>query len=264
MALAMGDPVGVSPELTAKLTALDEVRACARLIVIGDRRVFDEGGRVAGVTPDLGNVMPDADPRSINASAVFMDLANLDPATVERGAANEAGGAFALANYRHALTLARDGHADAVCFTPFNKKAMRLARAGYDDEIAFSSEVAGLRTPASEFNVLDKLWNARVTSHIALKDVSSQLSFERISRALKLTDACMRRAGFGTPRIAVAALNPHAGDGGNFGREEIEIIEPAVAAGREGGIAAEGPVPPPTAVLRAHKGALRPVLPKVH
>ena len=86
IALAMGDPAGISPELTAKLTALDEVRACARVIVIGDRRVFDEGARVAGIKPDLGNVMPDADPRSINASAAFMDLANLDPATVERGA----------------------------------------------------------------------------------------------------------------------------------------------------------------------------------
>ncbi len=200
--------------------------------MIGDRRVFDEGARIAGVTADLGNVAPDADPRSINAGAVFMDLANLDPATVERGVANEAGGAFALANYRRALTLARDGKADAVCFTPFNKKAMRLARSGYDDEIAFSAEVVGLRTPASEFNVLDRIWNARVTSHIALKDVSSQLSVERITRALKLTDACMRRAGFDKPRIAIAGLNPHAGDGGNFGREEIDVIAPAVMAGK--------------------------------
>lgn len=80
IALAMGDPAGISPELTAKLTALDEVRAWARVIVIGDRRVFDEGARIAGITPDLGNVLPDVDPRSINASVVFMDLANLDPA----------------------------------------------------------------------------------------------------------------------------------------------------------------------------------------
>src|SRR5260370_16186252 len=264
IALAMGDPAGISPELTAKLTALDEVRACARGIGIGDRRVFDEGARVAGIKPDLGNVMPDADPRSTNASVVFMDLANLDPSTVERGAASEAGGAFALANYRHALTLARDGHADAVCFTPFNKKAMRLARSGYDDEIAFSSEVVGLRTPASEFNVLDKIWNARVTSHIALKDVSSQLSFERISQALKLTDACMRRAGFSNPRIAVAGLNPHAGDGGNFGREEIDIIAPAVMAGREEGIAAEGPFPADPVFLSVKNGALDAVLTMYH
>jgi 4-hydroxythreonine-4-phosphate dehydrogenase len=84
--------------------------------------------------------------------------------------------------------------------------------------------------------VLDKLWNARVTSHIALKDVASRLSVERIHRALKLTDACMRHAGFARPLIAVAGLNPHAGDGGNFGREEIDVIAPAVMAGRQGSL----------------------------
>lgn len=264
IALAMGDPAGISPELTAKLSCLDEVRSRVRLIVVGDRRVFDEGARIAGVTPDLPNVMPSADIRSIGGDAAFMDLGHLDPASVEQGTASQAGGAFALENYRRALTLARNGQADAVCFTPFNKKAMRLARAEYDDEIAFSAEVAGLTTPASEFNVLDRLWNARVTSHIALKDVASRLTVERIHRALKLTDACMRRAGYAEPRIAVAGLNPHAGDGGNFGREEIDIIEPAVTAGRVEGIAAEGPFPADTVFLRAKNGAFDAVLTMYH
>src|SRR5439155_6988252 len=264
IALAMGDPAGISPELTAKLTCLDEIRSRARLIVIGDRRVFDEGARVAGVTADLPNVTPAADPRTIGADVAFMDIGHLDPATIERGVASQAGGVFALENYRRALTLARDAQADAVCFTPFNKKAMRLARAEYDDEIAFSTEIAGLKTPASEFNVLDRLWNARVTSHIALKDVASRFSVERIHRALKLTDACMRRAGFAEPRIAVAGLNPHAGDGGNFGREEIGIIEPAVTAGRSEGIVAEGPFPADTVFLRARNGAFDAVLTMYH
>ncbi len=263
VALAMGDPAGISPELTARLAALDDVREAADLIVIGDRRVFDEGARIAGVTPELKTVAPDANSAAIDGP-VFMDLAHLDPTTIERGVASQAGGDFALANYRHALTLARDGQADAVCFTPFNKKAMRLARGDYDDEIAFSAEVVGLTTPASEFNVLGKLWNARVTSHIALKDVSSRLSAERIHRALTLTDACMRSAGFEKPRIAVAALNPHAGDGGNFGREEIDIIEPAVMAGREDGIAAEGPFPADTVFLRTKDGGFDAVLTMYH
>jgi 4-hydroxythreonine-4-phosphate dehydrogenase len=151
IALAIGDPAGISPELTAKLVASDEVRARADLIVIGDRRVFDEGARVAGVTPDLKTVAPDRN--SGTDGAVFIDLGHLDPNTIERGVACEAGGKFALANYRHALTLARNGQADAVCFTPFNKKAMRLARDGYD-EIAFSAEVVGLETPASDWRVM--------------------------------------------------------------------------------------------------------------
>jgi 4-hydroxythreonine-4-phosphate dehydrogenase len=264
IALAMGDPAGISPELTAKLVATDEIRAGARLVVIGDRRIFDEGARVAGVQPEFQTVTPAADPRSIDKDACFMDLAHLDPGTIERGTVSLAGGMFALENYRQALTLARDGQVDAVCFTPFNKQAMRLARSDYDDEIAFSAEVAGLQTPASEFNVLDRLWNARVTSHIALKDVASRLSVERIHRALKLTDACMRNAGFAEPRIAVAGLNPHAGDGGNFGREEIEVIAPAVMAGRREGIAAEGPFPADTVFLRARNGAFDAVLTMYH
>jgi 4-hydroxythreonine-4-phosphate dehydrogenase len=262
IALAMGDPAGISPELTARLAALEDVRSAATLIVIGDRRVFDEGARVAGVKPELKTAAPDAN--STIDGAAFMDLAHLDPASVERGVACKAGGDFALANYRHALTLARNGQADAVCFTPFNKKAMRLARDDYDDEIAFSAGVVGLTTPASEFNVLGRLWNARVTSHIALKDVSSRLSTERIHRALTLTDACMRRAGFAKPRIAVAALNPHAGDGGNFGREEIDIIEPAVIAGQKAGIAAEGPFPADTVFLRTKDGGFDAVLTMYH
>ena len=263
IALAMGDPAGISPELTAKLVASDEIRDRVNLLVIGDRRIFDQGAVVAGVAPDIKTVGADANSGAVDG-AVFVDLAHLDPARVQRGEASEAGGTFALANYRYALTLARNGQADAVCFTPFNKKSMRLARDTYDDEIAFSAEVVGLDTPASEFNVLGKLWNARVTSHIPLKEVSSRLTVERIHRALKLTDICMRRAGFARPRIAVAALNPHAGDGGNFGREEIDVIEPAVEAGKTDGIAVEGPFPADTVFLRTKDGGFDAVLTMYH
>ena len=264
IALAMGDPAGISPELTVKVAALDEVRSKARLIVIGDRRVFDAGAAVAGIKADLKTVGPDANLTAHRGEHLFIDLEHLNLASVERGVATKSGGDFALENYRRALSLARDRVVDAVCFTPFNKRAMRLARPDYDDEIAFSAEVVGLKTPASEFNVLDKLWNARVTSHIALKDVASQLTVERISRSLKLTDRCMRLAGFKQPRIAVAGLNPHAGDSGNFGSEEIEVIGPAVNAGKREGIAVEGPFPADTVFLRAKNGDFDGVLTMYH
>src|SRR5687767_11207259 len=139
IALAIGDPAGISPELTARLLALDEVTSKARLVVIGDRRVLDDGARVAAVRLDLKTVSPDAD-LSSEEGAVFIDLGHLDPASIKRGAAAVEGGRFALTNYRHALTLARDGRAHAVCFTPFNKNAMRLAHPAYDDEISFSAD----------------------------------------------------------------------------------------------------------------------------
>jgi 4-hydroxythreonine-4-phosphate dehydrogenase len=264
IALAMGDPAGISPELTARLLTLDGVAANARLVVIGDRRVLDDGARIAAVRLDLKNVSPDADFSKEADGAVFIDLGHLDPSSIEQGIATAEGGQFALTNYRHALALARDGRAEAVCFTPFNKKAMRLAHPAYDDEISFSAGVVGLDGPASEFNVLDGFWNARVTSHISLAEVAERITREAVLRALRLTNSSMRRAGFERPRIAVAGLNPHAGDGGNFGREEIDAIEPAVEQARADGIATEGPFPADTVFLRAKGGACDAVLTMYH
>jgi 4-hydroxythreonine-4-phosphate dehydrogenase len=249
IALAMGDPCGISPELTAKVVALDEIRKAARVVVIGDRRVFDEGAKLAGRSAE-----PDE----------FVDLKHLDPATIRRGVASKAGGASALANYRHALRMAADGKADAVCFTPFNKQAMRLAHPPYEDEIGFTSGVLGFNGAATEFNILEGLWNARVTSHIPLAKVPSALSIDSIVQALELTTTALRAAGFQPPRIGVAALNPHAGDGGNFGREEIDIIEPAVKKAKAKGLPADGPYPADTVFVRAKGGQFDAVLTMFH
>jgi 4-hydroxythreonine-4-phosphate dehydrogenase len=249
IALAMGDPAGVSPELTAKVVALGEVRDAARVVVIGDRRVFDEGARIANVTiKDLE----------------FHDLPLPQPSKIQRSVASKEGGQSALANYRHALRMVADGKAQAVCFTPFNKQAMKLADPSYDDEIRFTAAVLSFKGVATEFNVLDRLWNARVTSHIPLSRVASSLSIENIVEALELTTTALRAAGFEPPRIGVAALNPHAGDGGNFGREEIDIIEPAVKRARAKGLPVDGPYPADTVFVRAKGGQFDAVLTMFH
>jgi 4-hydroxythreonine-4-phosphate dehydrogenase len=263
IAVAMGDPAGISPELAAKVLALDEVRAAARFVVIGDKRVFDRGAAIAGVDIDLALSNPGEEGRSSD-EITFVDLRHLDPDLVEVGVPTAEGGRFALANYRHALRMAAERHADAVCFMPFNKQAMKLAHPPYDDEIGFSAEVVGLDGPASEFNVLGGLWNARVTSHVPLSQVAGLITRERVLRGLVLTDRSMRTAGFANPRIAVAALNPHAGDGGNFGREEIDVITPAVEDAKRAGIAVEGPFPSDTVFLRARSGAFDAVLTMYH
>ena len=105
---------------------------------------------------------------------------------------------------------------------------------------------------------------ARVTSHIPLADVAPRITRERVLRGLALTDQSMRKAGFDRPRIAVAGLNPHAGDGGNFGREEIDVIAPGVEQARSGGVTADGPFPADTVFLRAKGGALAAVLTMYH
>ncbi len=144
IALAMGDPAAISPELTAKLLALDEVIDKARIVVIGDRRVLDDGARIAAVKLDLGVGITRRRFSKDERAPTFIDLGHLDPASVTRSTATAEGGRFALTNYRHALTMGRDGRVDAVCFTPFNKNAMRLAHPVYDDEISFSTTWLGL------------------------------------------------------------------------------------------------------------------------
>ena len=263
VAFAMGDPAGISPELAAKLIASEDFRAGANLVIFGDLRILQQGAKVAGVDVDV-EVVASEDEARPEARPVFVDLKNLSLDRVTPATATLEGGLFATENFRRALLLAQSGRADAVFFTPFNKKAMRLAYDGYDDEIRFVRDVLKTSVAASEFNVLGKTWNARVTSHIPLSQVSAAISGPSILRSLTLADQCMRAAGFNPPRIAVAGLNPHAGDGGNFGTEEIDVIEPAVLQAKEKGFTVEGPFPSDTVFLRAKNGDFDAVLTMYH
>ncbi|TPG57836.1 4-hydroxythreonine-4-phosphate dehydrogenase [Roseomonas nepalensis] len=260
----MGDAAGISPELTAKVLADEGVRAAAEITVIGEERVLAKGARVASVSLDI-DVARDGEPRPRRAGRpLLIDLQHCDPAEIPLGEISEASGRFATVNFRRALAMAAGGEADAVCFTPFNKAAMRLVTPGYDDEIGFSAEAIGFHGVAKEFNVLDGLWNARVTSHVPLKDVAGLLTRQGILDNLRLTDDALRAAGIARPRIAVAALNPHAGDNGNFGREEIEVIAPAVEEGKRAQIGCDGPFPADTVFLRARRGDFDAVLTMYH
>jgi 4-hydroxythreonine-4-phosphate dehydrogenase len=264
IAFAMGDAAGIGSELMARVLLDPEILAAARFLVIGDRRVLARGAQAAGVTIDLPVVSPEAPLPSAESGPVLIDLGHLDPASAPFGKVDAASGGFALENFRTALAFAAAGQADAVAFTPFNKGANRLAYPPYEDEIVFVNELLGATGPASEFNILDGLWNARVTSHVPLKDVASLLTEARIVENLRLTDAALRAAGLAQPRIAVAGLNPHAGDGGNFGREEIDIIAPAVAAAKAQGLGCDGPYPADTVFVRAKRGDFDAVLTMYH
>jgi 4-hydroxythreonine-4-phosphate dehydrogenase len=259
IALALGDAAGIGSELAARVLADDEIRAAARFIVVGDWRQLAQGAAQAGTAVDLPGP-EDADPRG----DAFVNTVNLDPDTVTIGVASEITGRAALENFAAALNICKRGGADAVCFTPFNKYAMRLAQPDFVDEIGFIKRTLGIEAEGSEFNVLDELWNARVTSHVPLSQVASLITTDRVLARIMLTDQTMRAAGKSRPRIAVAALNPHAGDGGNFGHEDDEIIAPAVRRAQMRQINAIGPLPSDTVYLRALNGEFDAVLSMYH
>ena len=267
VALALGDAGGIGLELAARVLACEAVHQGA-VIAFGDARMLGVGARQAGLSLELPVIGPEALAGDLAAGLpegpVLVDLANCDPRRAPVGEASVEGGRAALQNFRAALLTARAGLADAAAFTPFNKHAMRLALASYVDEIGFVDATIEAERSGREFNVLDEVWNARVTSHVPLREVAGLLSAERVHDAIRLTVEVMRGAGHERPRIGVAALNPHAGDGRNFGHEDEDVIAPAVERARAGQMAVTGPVPSDTVFVRALRGEFDAVLTMYH
>ncbi len=262
--IAMGDPAGISPELLVKLLSQHELLALAAITVIGDRRVLALGEKAAGLALDIEIVGALENAAAEPSRPVFVDLAHLDPVTIPMAQATAQGGAFAMRNFGEALLAAKARRFDGIMFTPFNKLAFKRAGNPYPDEIRWASDLLGWNGACSEYNKLDDLWNARVTSHEPLRDVADMLTQERIVAAIEATTATLRRAGVARPRIAVAGFNPHAGEGGVFGREEIDVIAPAVETAMKKGFTVEGPFPADTVWLRARRGDYDVVLSMYH
>jgi 4-hydroxythreonine-4-phosphate dehydrogenase len=266
IALTLGDPAGIGPELVAKLAARNDLMRQARTVVVGDRWVWDDGQRVAGARTTLHELSSLDEARRWEEPGLpcFVPFDTVRPDEVRRGVATAAGGASVLQVLRVCLDAARAGVIDAICFAPLNKLAMKQAGLSFPDELHFFADYLGVRSYVCEINVLDALWTTRVTSHIPLKDVAAALSGERIKAAADLLYRSLRRAGVAEPRIAVAALNPHAGEGGTCGREEIEIIGPAIRGARAAGVPLDGPFPADTIFLRARAGLYDGILTMYH
>lgn len=247
----LGDWTGIGPELCARVLADGRLEEVARLVVVGDARVLAQGARDAGVALDAGRLR-------------MVDLGNLDPARIPRGAVSAESGRVAGETLAHMIGMAEAGEIDAISFAPLNKAALHAGGWRFNDEHQMFAHLTGHRGFFGEMNVLDDLWMSRVTSHVALRTAIDQVTPARIDDALTLADRTMRGAGFAQPRIAVCALNPHAGENGLFGREEIEIIAPAVAKAAARGIACKGPFPADTVFLKAFNGEFDGVLSMYH
>ena len=254
IALVQGDATGIGPELMAKLLALDSVRESARILIHSDEQVFRRGCEVAQIKhePVVVDDMRDVD---LNANPLtLLHVAAPEAAAAAHAQVSPAAGAAVLDCYGRGLDACKSGQLDGLCFMPFNKDALHRAGLGTEDETQWAKARIAHTGRVSEFNVIDGMWNARVTSHIPLKDVAAALNVEEIVASIMLADKTLRAAGFAHPRIAVAALNPHAGDGGSIGREEIDVIRPAVEKAQTHQIACEGPFPSDTLYLKVRDG----------
>jgi 4-hydroxythreonine-4-phosphate dehydrogenase len=246
-----GDCTGIGPEQCARILADRRMAPYARLLVVGDARVLEQGARDANVKLRI-RAYPDA--AAVDWSRTdevpMLDLGNIDPAKIARGKISPESGRLTGETLAFLVELALARRIDGITFAPLNKAALHAGGWKFNDEHQMFAHLTRHQGYFGEMNVLDDKWMSRATSHVSLRTAIEQITPQRIDEALTLADATMRGAGFERPRIAVAALNPHGGENGLFGREEIEITAPAVAAAAARGIACRGPFPADTVFIK--------------
>ena len=251
IALFAGDPAGVGPELIAKLLADGGAARRANILLIGSREAIQDGVQAAGAP--FAFTVGDAETargRDLDVP-LLARWPRLDAGGFERGAAGAKNGRFMLDALTLGVDLCRRGIADALCFAPLNKSALRAGGMNHPDELHWFAELLGIRGICAELNVLQGLWTSRVTSHVPLKDVSAMLTAEKVGESVELIFRNLQDAGLAHPRIAVCGFNPHNGDNGAYGREEIDVIAPGVELARARGFPADGPYPADTIFVRA-------------
>jgi 4-hydroxy-L-threonine phosphate dehydrogenase PdxA len=260
LALTLGDRYGIGPELVAGLAGTYTPPEGFALVVCGDAAVWEAGRRVAGAAKALPVVGTFAD---ATAGWSFLPLP-VDVPVAPMGRVTAEAGAEVLTTLQRLAAAATAGEIDGIVYAPLNKQAMKLAGHAAGDELDFFGKTLASDRAVGEINILGELWTSRVTSHVPLRAVGDLITRESILRSIHLLAGALRRSGRRNPRLAIAALNPHAGEGGAFGREEIEVIAPAVAEAREAGVDAEGPFPADTIFPRAIAGAFDGVVTMFH
>jgi 4-hydroxythreonine-4-phosphate dehydrogenase len=250
--VTMGDAAGIGPEIVVRALAEPATRETCTPVVLGDARVLRRACDLTGARLALQVVAAaDAD---VEAGAVAcVDFADVDARGLRPGVVAAENGRAAVRYTREAARLALAGRVDAIVSAPLNKAAMHAAGLRYGGHTEILAEAAGVSRCAMVL-LVDVLRIMLLTNHVSLRQACDLVTRERVVERLELADAGLRRLGIERPRIAVAALNPHAGEEGLFGHEERDVVIPAIAAARERGIEVMGPFPADTVFLKAREG----------
>lgn len=253
IAITMGDPAGIGPEIIVK-SLLDPKLADVRAVVIGCietfQRLIDNGIVPNAQLNDITQVQQaQFAPGMINI--INVPLAH--PDQLEPGKVQPQAGDVAYRCIKKATELALAGDVTSIATAPLNKEALHSAGHMYPGH----TELLAKLTNSSDYAMVlytDKLKVIHVSTHVALRRFLDTLNATRLKTVIKLADQFLKRVGFAQPRIAVAGVNPHAGESGLFGHEEIEIVNPTVKAVQQEGINVVGACPPDTVFLQAHEG----------
>jgi 4-hydroxythreonine-4-phosphate dehydrogenase len=263
LGILLGDSSGIGPEMTAKSAAGGFLGGHCRPLIIGDKRIFEKALKLTGLSAAYYSLSKPEE-ADWDKGIPILDLGDQDPAAVPLGQVSAYCGKGTLNQLAKACELCKAGLIRGFTFAPLNKGAMLEAGSGCESEHELLAGIFGVKTFSGELNVLNQLSTTRITSHIPLKDVSAHLSQEKVLDAIMLAYKTARSFGTEKPRIAVAALNPHAGDSGHCGREEIDIIAPGVEEARKKGCGAEGPISADVIFIKAFAGEYDSVVTMYH
>lgn len=250
LGVTMGDASGAGPEIVTKAWADPAIRAIARLILIGDAECMAQAFHITGVRGEIRAVQSVAEAHYEDETLDVLDLDNIDIHKLEFARVQAMAGKAAYEAVVKAIELALAGEIDAIVTSALNKEALNLAGYHYDGHTEILAKMTGTKSVtmmlvAGDFRV------THVSTHCSLREAIERVEKERILDVIHLTHDALKQMGIDEPRIAVAGLNPHAGEGGLFGDEETREIIPAIEAARAAGMNIyPTPVPPDTVFYR--------------
>lgn len=253
LALTLGDPAGTGPELILQALAQPEVRALARMLIVGDAATLARAQRYTGTTHRFEVVRAVADARFPAETITVLDVPDAALADVAPGKIDPRAGQAAYESICRATRLALDREVGAIVTSAINKAALNAAGHHFDGHTGLLAQLCGA-PGATMMLVADRLRVSHVSTHVSLRQAIDRVRPERILKVLALTHAAVRRLGIEKPRLAVAGLNPHAGEGGLFGDEEEKFIAPALAQARAEGLDVHGPFAGDTIFFRTLQG----------
>ena len=248
IAVLLGDPSGIGPELVSKLLSEERTNK-ANIVVIGEKNILESGSKISGKSHNLVFVEDFDNIDFEKSNKFFLDVSKGKNHEYQLSECSKESGESVLTSLNLALDLAKENKIHAINFGPFNKTSLKLGGNKYSDELHLMAEKLEVKNFFCEFNVIDNFWTARVSSHIPIKEVPEHVKKEKIIKPIKLINEAMKLNGIKNPRVAVQALNPHA----EFGTEEKEEIIPAIEEAKKLGINADGPLPCDTSFITAYK-----------
>jgi 4-hydroxythreonine-4-phosphate dehydrogenase len=263
VAVTMGDPAGVGPEVVLGALADRRVRAACRPVVIGDLRVLRQAAHGLGKRPAIKAVGDLAEVGAEPHTRCVLDLRNADPASVPPGRVSAEAGRAAAEYIGRAAQFALAGAVEAMATAPISKEALRLAGLPYPGHTEMLKALCGAGEVAMML-VHGNMRVSHVTTHVSVREACLGITRARVLTVIRLTQAALAEMGLPRRRIAVAGLNPHAGESGLFGEEEQTAIAPAIADATAQGLDVIGPLPPDTVFARHRAGEFDAVVAMLH